>query len=344
MGLDPSDSFDGFTNDFLKVLLIFMLTINVVSSLSRLRRLLQVTVLCGTFIAVGSIGRYASGENLADGYRAQGIVGGIFGNPNDLALALNLLLPIAIALVLSARTPGGKALFTFCAAGLALGVLVTYSRAGVMTLGALAIILVWHLRRRYSAVLPLAAGALLILMVVAPGSFWSRIFTVFDASADRSAAESSELRWALLQRSIEVAGFNPIRWTVGVGVGNFHIVSVHELVQHNSYLQIFNEVGLPACILYSTFLFSLIRTTGRIASAFAGVRNRRQIWLLALALQTSLIAYAVGSLFASVAYLWYLYYIAGFAVCLKMIILSSLKKVERTEVPRRVWNLRRLRY
>jgi hypothetical protein len=65
---------------------------------------------------------------------------------------------------------------------------------------------------------------------------------------------------------------------------------------------------------------------------------------LALALQTSLIAYAVGSLFASVAYLWYLYYIAGFAVCLKMIILSSLKKVERTEVPRRVWNLRRLRY
>jgi hypothetical protein len=344
MGLAPGDSFDGFTNDFLKVLLIFMLTINVVSSLSRLRRLLQVTVLCGTFIAVGSIGMYASGENLADGYRAQGIVGGIFGNPNDLALALNLLLPIAIALFLSGRTPGGKVLFAFCAASLALGALVTYSRAGVMTLGVLSVMLVWHLRRRYQAVLPLAVGAVLLLVVLAPGSFWSRIFTVFDASTDASAAQSSELRWALLQRSLEVAGFNPIRWTVGVGIGNFHIVSVHELAQHNSYLQIFNEVGLPALILYAMFLFGLIRTTGRIAKAFAGVRNRQQIWLMAVGLQISLVAYAVGSFFAPVVYLWYLYYIAGFAVCLKMLVLASIKKVERAEVPRRVWNLRRLQY
>ncbi len=344
IGLSPGDSFAGFTNDFLKVVLIFMLMINVVSSLSRLRRLLHVTVLCGTFIAVGSIGRYASGENLADGYRATGIVGGIFGNPNDLALALNLLLPIAIVLLLSGRSPAGKLLFAFCAATLALGVLVTYSRAGVMTLGALGIVLLWHLHRRYPIVLPIAAGAVIILVIVAPGSFWTRIFTVFDASADPSAAQSSELRWALLQRSIEVAGLNPIRWMLGVGVDNFHIVSVGELVQHNSYAQMFNEVGLPALVLYLMFLFGLIRTTGRIAGAFAGVRGRRNIWLIAVGLQTSLVAYAVGSMFASTAYLWYLYYIAGFSVCLKMLVLASIKKVERTEVPRRVWNLRRLQY
>jgi hypothetical protein len=343
MGLNPGDSFAGFTNDFLKVLLIFMLMINVTSSLSRLRRLLQVTILCGTVIAVGSIGKYVSGENLADGYRATGIVSGIFGNPNDLALALNLLLPIAIAQLLSARGPG-KALFTFCTGALALGVLVTYSRAGVVTLGVLTIVLLWHLHRRYPVVPPITAGALVLLVLVAPGSFWTRIFTVFDASRDASAAESSEIRWSLLQRSIEVAGFNPIRWLFGVGVDNFHFVSIHEKVHHNSYAQVFNEVGLPAPVLYVIFLFGLIRTTGRIARAFADVHGRRHIWLMAVALQTSLIAYAVGSMFASTAYVWYLYYIGGFAVCLKMLVLASVRRAERTEVPTRVWNLRRLQY
>jgi hypothetical protein len=344
MGLSPGDSFAGFTNDFLKVLLIFMLMINVTTSLARLRRLLRVTVLCGTFIALGSIGGFAGGANLADGFRATGIVGGIFGNPNDLALALNLLLPIAIALLLSGQGPGGKVLFASCAVALALGVLVTYSRAGVVTLGVLGIVLLWHLHRRYPLLLPIAAGALVLLVLVAPGSFWTRIFTVFDASGDASAAESSEIRWALLQRSIEVAGFNPIRWILGVGVDNFHFVSVHEKVHHNSYAQVFNEVGLPALVLYVMFLFGLIRTTGRIARAFAGVHGRRHVWLVAVALQTSLIAYAVGSMFASTAYIWYLYYIAGFAVCLKMLVLASIRKAQQTEVPRRVWNLRRLQY
>ena len=55
---------------------------------------------------------------------------------------------------------------------------------------------------------------------------------------------------SLLQRSLEAAGFNPIRWMFGVGIDNFHIVSIHEKVQHNSYLQVFNEVGLPALIFY----------------------------------------------------------------------------------------------
>ena len=32
----------------------------------------------------------------------------------------------------------------------------------------------------------------------------------------------------------------------GVGMNNFHIVSIKDLVNHNGYLQVFNEIGLPA--------------------------------------------------------------------------------------------------
>jgi O-antigen ligase/polysaccharide polymerase Wzy-like membrane protein len=343
IGLDPGASFDAFTNDFLKVLLIFVLMINVVNSFKRLRRLIEVTVVCGTLLALGSLIQFARGQNLGDGFRATGIVGGMFGNPNDLALSLNILLPIAIGLALSRRTIALKLFYWGCAGLLGLAVLVSYSRAGFLTVAVVGLFLMVRLRRRYPAFLALGVAAALVVVVMAPGSFWARVFTVFDSSGDAQAAQSSELRWSLLQRSLEVAGFNPQRWLLGVGVNNFHIVSVHELAQHNAYLQIFNEVGLPAFILYTMFIFGLFRAMGKIARAYERDRSHRHVWMLAVSLQVSLTAYAVGSFFAPVAYLWYLYYVAGFAVCLKMLVLASNRR--RQPAPQkeqgRVWYLRR---
>jgi hypothetical protein len=270
-------------------------------------------------------------------------VGGIFGNPNDLALALNLLLPIAVGLALTRPALGTKLLYWACTGVLGLAVLATYSRAGFLTIGVVGLFLALRLRRRYPALLAAGAVVVFIVVVMAPSSFWGRVFTVFDASHDPQAAQSSEIRWALLRRSIEVAGFNPQRWLFGVGMKNFHIVSVHEYAQHNSYLQMFNEVGLPAFLLYVLFIFGLIRAMGRIANGYERRRGYRHVWMMAVTLQISLIAYSIGSFFAPVAYLWYLYYIAGFAVCLKQLVLATApsRQPAPQEVPSRVWYLRR---
>ncbi len=58
----------------------------------------------------------------------------------------------------------------------------------------------FRLRRKYPALLALGVVAVLVVVVVAPPSFWARAFTVFDSSEDAQAAQSSELRWSLLQR------------------------------------------------------------------------------------------------------------------------------------------------
>jgi hypothetical protein len=343
-GLNPSDSFGKFNEEFLKVFLIFMLTINVVTSLRRLFHLMELTVLCGTVIAVGTLVLYASGENLAEGFRAGGLVGGIFGNPNDLALALNILLPIAIGLGVIRGNWFVRLLYWGCAGCLALASLAAFSRAGFLTLVGIAGFLLLKLGRRYPILWGVAIAGALLLLMLGPGAFWKRIFTVFDSSGDIGAAQSGEIRWALIKRAFEVAGFNPIRWMLGVGVGNFHIVSNFERAHHNSYLQVFNEVGLPAMIAYLAFMYSTARNSGRIAKAYDGVRGYRQVWLAAVMIEAALVAYAVGSFFASVAFLWYLYYPAAFAVCLKLLVLKSVRKADRSEVPRRVWNLRRLQF
>jgi hypothetical protein len=341
LGLDPAASLDSFTDLFLKILLVFLLTINVVTSFRRLRLLMEVTVLCAAVVGLLTLFGYAQGQNLVEDFRAAGALGGIFGNPNDLALAMNVLLPIAVGLGLARLHPLSKVLYLGCAAVLTMTTVVTQSRAGFLTVVIAGIFFLVQLSRRYPAAWAVGALAAVALLAASPG----RVFTIFDASGgNATAAESASARWELVKRSLEVAGANPIRWLFGVGMNNFHIVSIKELVNHNAYLQVFNEIGLPAMIFYILFLASVVGITARIARRYRKARGYRQVWLTAIAIQTSLIAYAVGSFFASVAFHWYLYYPAAFAVCLQQLLAHRELSPARREGPPRVWYLRRAQH
>jgi O-Antigen ligase len=340
-GLDPSASLDSFIDLFLKILLIFLLMINVVTTFRRLRLMIEVIVLSATFVAVLTLFNYVQGKNLVEEFRATGALGGIFGNPNDLALAMNMLLPFAVALVLSRPNPFSKLLYSVCAALLAGSSVVTYSRAGFLTMTIAGGFFLVKLSRRYPAAWGVGGVAAVALFVSSPGRF----FTMF-APADSNAVltGSAMERWGLLKRSIEVAGANPVRWLFGVGMNNFHTVSNRELVSHNAYLEVFNEVGLPALCFYILFLVSVLRITALIIKHYGRARGYRQVWLMAIAIHTSLVAYAVGSFFASVAFYWYVYYPAAFAVCLQQLLAHAERLPVQREVTPRVWYLRRVQH
>jgi hypothetical protein len=341
LGLDPPASFAAFTDLFLKTLLVFLLTINVVTSFRRLRLLMEVTVVCAAVVGLFTLYEYSQGKNLVEDFRAAGALGGIFGNPNDLALAMNVLLPIAVGLGLSRPHPISKLLYFACAAVLLMTTVITHSRAGFLTVVIAGVFFLVKLSRRYPAAWAVGALAAVALLASSPG----RVFTIFDGSeGNTTAAASASARWELVKRSVEVAGANPIRWLFGVGLENFYIVSIKDKVNHNAYLQVFNEIGLPAMIFYILLLVSVIGITARIAKRYRRVRGYRQVWLTAIAIQTSLIAYAVGSSFASVAFHWYLYYPAAFAVCLQQLLPRPERLPTQREVTPRVWYLRRVQH
>jgi putative inorganic carbon (HCO3(-)) transporter len=341
VGLDPGASFAGFIDQFLKILLVFLLMINVVTSFRRLRLMMEVTVLSAAVVAVLTLSDYVQGKNLVEDFRAAGALGGIFANPNDLALAMNVLLPIAVGLALSRPSPFSKLLYLVCSGLLAVTTVVTYSRAGFLTMAVAGAFFLVKLGRRYPAAWGIGALAAGLLFATSPG----RILIIFDAAGgNATAAESASARWGLVMRSLEVAGANPVRWLFGVGIDNFHIVSHKELVNHNAYLQVFNEVGLPALIFYILFLASVYKITALITKRYQRVRGYRQVWLMAVAIQTSLVAYFVGSFFASVAYLWYVYYPAAFAVCLQQVLARAGRLPAQSEVTPRVWYLRRVQH
>jgi len=341
MGLDPSASFDAFTDLFLKILLIFLLMINVVTTFGRLRFIIEVTVVSAAIVAAMTLVDFAQGKNLVEYYRASGALGGIFGNPNDLALSMNMLIPFAVYLGLTRPNPFTKFSYFVCAMLLGATSVVTYSRAGFLSMAIAGAFFVVKIARRYPAALAVAATGSVALLASSPG----RVFTMFAGSGDNAtAADSASARWELIKRSFEAAGVNPFRWLFGVGIDNFHIVSNKELVNHNAYLQVFNEIGLPALCFYVLFLTSVVAISARIVKRYRRARGYRQIWLMAVAIQTSLIVYLIGSFFASVAYLWYVYYPAAFAVCLQQLLRKAERVSEQKGVESRVWYLRRVQH
>src|SRR5262249_54554275 len=103
----PKSSVEMLTDSFLKVAVVFVLMINLINTTERLYSMLKLVVISGFIISLGTIRGYLAGgmgaQFEAGTVRLEGLVGGIFGNPNDLATALDVLLPLAVVLALTSK-------------------------------------------------------------------------------------------------------------------------------------------------------------------------------------------------------------------------------------------------
>jgi O-antigen ligase len=279
----------------------------------------KLVVICGAALGAGAIKSYMNGEFTTQGLRIKGLVGGMFENPNDLATALNLLLPFAVLLTLTSKGIA-RLLYLGCAAVMAIGVLATFSRGGFLGLIASGGVLLWKLGRgrRLKAALAAAliCGTLFAFTPGGPGVYWARIATIFNTEEDQTG--SAQLRRQLMERAASIAINRPI---FGVGMGNFHIYSISEKGAHNSYFEIAAELGVMGLVAYLIVIFAPLRSLRRIERQTKGMRSKSELemYWLSVSVQAALIAYIVCSFFASIQYLWYLYYTAAYAVALRQI-------------------------
>jgi O-antigen ligase len=237
----------------------------------------------------------------------------MFGNPNDMALHLVSMVPLALALLLASRGALRKAVFAACALLFAVAVVVTYSRGGFLGLACALFVMAWKLGRRHRlAVCLCVLAGVALLFALAPGNYAERVGSIIGFGEDRvgSASARKELFW----RSLFVAARHPV---FGVGLGNFHIVSIKEQVSHNAYTQVASEMGVPAMIVYVLFMIVPLRSLRRIERETYEARRAARTYYVAVGMQAALVGYMVSSFFASVAYQWYVYYLVGYAVALR---------------------------
>lgn len=315
LAINPSDGIEAFTDPFAKAIVMFIVFVNVVRTKTRLKLMLLLAFAISCVLSASALADFWQGNLSVEGYRVAGRIGGMFGNPNDMALHLVTMVPLALALLLASRNFGRKLIFGALALLFTSAIVVTYSRGGFLGLSCALFVMAWKTGRRHRvAVCILALFALVTLFALAPGNYAERVGSIIGFGADRvgSAAQRQQLLW----RSLYTAVRHPL---FGVGIGNFHIVSLNEQVSHNAYTQVAAEMGMPTLLAYVLLIIVPLRSLRRIERETFDARRRTRTFYLAVGVQAALVGYMVSSFFASVAYQWYVYYLVGYAVALRRV-------------------------
>jgi putative inorganic carbon (hco3(-)) transporter len=311
---DPPTAWATFNDTFIKAVLMFIVMVNVLRTRRRLMGLMWISLAMAFILSYEALDLYMKGELKTEGYRVDVEIGGMFGNPNDMALHLVTMIPLAVCLAIASKSKIMRLVYLAMATIFVAANFVTYSRGGFLGLVAASAVLVWKLGRRNRlkvSIVSIVIGLLVILL--APGNYGVRILSIFGLAAD--PVGSSDQRRDLLIRSIIVTLRNP--W--GIGIGNFPIVGYHNLVTHNAFTQVSSEIGVLGLVAYIIFMVSPFRKLGAIERTLFAKGEDGWFYYLSIGLQASIVGYMVSSFFVAVAYNWFIYYLIAYAVAFRRI-------------------------
>jgi len=295
------------TIDFSKVYVAWVLVFLLVTTFDRLRRIILIQAFSVVAVCAVAI---VKGHNLP---RLEGALGGIYSNPNDLAFAIVLTLPFALAFMITARNALVKVLWLCGMLIMAVAIFMTASRGGFIDLVISFSVALYYFGIKGKRPYLLVATGLVGVVVVAAagGKLYDRFTALSGGSAtDQSAYGSYEERKYLMVRAIDGIEHYPI---FGIGVRNFATYSLVWREVHMAYLQICVEGGIAVLILYLMFFWR----------AFKNLKILRKtknldpdIVLFIGALQSSLVGFVVGACFAPEAYQYFPYFAVAFTATL----------------------------
>jgi putative inorganic carbon (hco3(-)) transporter len=312
----PGGSVAVVMDAYLKAVVMFWLLSEVIGTKERLRQAAWLLTAMALGLGLFAVYNYATGEVFQSSAqeRVLGNMASLTRNPNDLALMINLLVPLTVALFLGERH-GLKRNLLLAAIGIEVSTVgLTYSRAGALTLAVIVLLYLWKLRGRpeRSWLFGLVV-ALLLALPLAPASYFERLSTIASVDADRTG--SSQERWSDMVIATKIVAANPV---VGAGIG-MNPLAMREArgtgwaPVHNVYLEHAVDLGLPGLALFLLLLHSCL-TLSRAAQRRYAELGWGRTRLLGEGLEISLIAYAVAAMFHPVSYHPYFYYMAGLAL------------------------------
>ena len=311
-----------------KAIAISVVTTGLVIDRRRFRFLVMLIAFAIGFLGAkrGFLGLLTGGARYYDG------PGGFMSDNNSFALVLNMILPLLAAIILTEKQRYLKVAAGVVAALCVATILFTFSRGGLLTLAAIAPLLIWRSRHR-------VAVTLVVALALAGFYFWTsdrftqdyveRAQTISDYQEDRSAMgrlNAWHTSWGVF---LDYPAF-------GVGPNNLEVVyrayspePERFRVSHNAYLQILCECGLPALLLFLAAIGSALWSLGKTR------REARDSWVEVYArmLQISILAFCIGSMFLSTAYSELLYQLVAMSVSLAVIARSEESAEAAVPVP-----------
>jgi O-antigen ligase len=278
---------------------------------------------------------------------------GKFANPNEMAQALLLGLPLWGAVMGSAVTLPKKV----WAGGVMMLMLFTTFRTGSRgaMIGFVCMVLVYFLRANILDKMKfIIAGAVVMALLIGimPGKLVARYKTTvdddvaddggdMDASMRDSALSSTESRKVLLKRSLLFTIQHPL---FGVGPGMFPVAEdayAHSLGErkgmwlgtHNSYTQVSSELGIPAFFFFTAAVIMTIKSPYTIYKRTRGDPRLQDMGNMALGLHYCMIIYAVTVFFDYIAYTVMLPVFGGLAAALWRTADAEIQRIQSVPLP-----------
>jgi probable O-glycosylation ligase (exosortase A-associated) len=303
----------------MKIHLMLFVTWALIADARQLRILVWVVALSVGFFGIkGGIWTVLTGG----GGRVWGPPGGMLESNNALAVGLVMLVPIFYFLHQTEPNRWIKRALVLCMVTLAFSTLGSQSRGALLALLAMAFFL--GLKGRYPARTSLGLLVLVALAIAfMPESWTNRMETIRSYQEDGSAMSRlwtwTTLWNAAVDRPLVGAGFVSDNPTVfgryAPTDGEWGMFAGRVYVAHSIYFQMLGEHGFVGLGLFLAFGITAWVSAGRVARrAMPDAEYAAWMPLLMRMVQVSLIGYAVGGAFLSIAYLDLPFYIVGFVV------------------------------
>lgn len=300
-------------NRVFKTLFMVFITIAAINTEKDIKLFSWVVGLSLAFYgAKGGIFTLASGGSS----RVMGPTGTYIGDNNDLALALVMTVPLVWYL----QSQVTRKLYRNALIALAVLTLVSaagsYSRGAMLATGAMLTFL-WLKSANKARTGIVVLLALPLVYLIMPEQWFGRMDTIHDYKADNSAMgrlNSWQFAFNLAKDNLTGGGF----LTFTARMFRIYAPNPHDVhAPHSIYFQVMGEHGFVGLLLFLTFFILAWRTGSRILRFCRGKQELSWAYGLAAMCQVSLVGYAVGGAFLTLAYYDLFYDIVALLILLE---------------------------
>lgn len=304
--LNPAN-FVAATLDFLPTLVMYFLIATLVSTHRKLKFTVNLIVIATVLLAISGFIQYFTGKGLGGQETYEGRIQavGIFSDPNDLGLALVVVLPFFYLKLTEASPLWQKPLALIGLAIIMYALFLTQSRGGILALGVLLILL---LVRRVGKAVGLAAGGVVFLAIFALAP---RMNTI---STEEASAHGRVEAWSI--------GLNMLQSYPLFGIGAHNFTEYHFRTAHNSFVLCAAELGLFGLLAWVMLIYLSIKNNEFISGEVRNMRMR-DVAIYVDTIRYGLIAFAVGAYFLSRTYNELLYVLVGLSAAVTNIFVKE---------------------
>lgn len=320
----------GKFSQFTNILIITFLVAAMANSEARIRAMLTVAA-----VSVGLLGFRAAVEFLLTGgqFRVLG-VGGVELEANEFALALNMAIPMLVGLSYVETNRWARYSLRLLALCCLVAVVGTFSRSGFLGLSLALLLLAWYSKRRVLTLSTLAM-AFLLLLPFAPKRALQRYESIPTAADLDPSAIARIQTW---ETGLKMIRAHPL---LGVGPLNFQsqysnylvekylsAANYHPRAPHNAYIALAAESGIPAMLLFISFVGATIVAMWRVRRKAKNIPSMRALSYYCLIIQMTLMVYMVPNCFISRQNEDLMWHLVGISTGLSVLVKTRLENLE----------------